>query len=382
MRAGIRSETLVIAKDSTGTLWATWTRGERRPNASTRSTPSTATTIWSPPAALPFPGAATSDDDISSIIAFTVSGQERIGVLWSNQAADRRTTSRGNRTGCVRRLDPRDGARPHTEQPEPGRRPHEPQDRLERQGLRRREDEQLGSSQPQELLVVRQPGGAWSATRSPGSATAPPGDHRARRPGRRAPRLHDRATQRQRRRHGRRRHLREDLADVLDLVPDWGGDGGHPRQRQPEHERRDLDEAERQRHDRDRRPRLQQQHQGLLASPGGRHAVDPPDAEFTGTPTSGQFPVPVTFDNTSTGTAPLTYAWNFDDPGSGASNTSTAKNPSHTYNAAGDYTVSLTVTNMAGSDVRTRTDYIHVTAPPPPVAAFSGAPGRAPRRWR
>ncbi|HQJ88287.1 MAG TPA: PKD domain-containing protein, partial [Methanoregulaceae archaeon] len=49
---------------------------------------------------------------------------------------------------------------------------------------------------------------------------------------------------------------------------------------------------------------------------------------------------------------------------------STSRNPSCTYGTAGTYTVRLTVTNAAGSDTMTRTDYITVT-PAAPVAAFS-----------
>src|SRR4029077_2826030 len=52
----------------------------------------------------------------------------------------------------------------------------------------------------------------------------------------------------------------------------------------------------------------------------------------------------VTFANGSTGSAPLTYAWNFGDGG-----TSAAQNPTHTYAVAGNYVVSLTVSNSAGT---------------------------------
>ncbi len=54
-----------------------------------------------------------------------------------------------------------------------------------------------------------------------------------------------------------------------------------------------------------------------------------------------------TFTNQSTGTD-LTFTWDFGD---GA--TSTDPNPSHTYGAAGSYTVTLTATNNLGSDVAT-----------------------------
>jgi PKD repeat protein len=50
------------------------------------------------------------------------------------------------------------------------------------------------------------------------------------------------------------------------------------------------------------------------------------------------------FTNTSTGTG-LSFVWNFGD----GSPTSTEENPSHTYAAAGTYTVSLTATNVLGS---------------------------------
>ncbi len=51
-------------------------------------------------------------------------------------------------------------------------------------------------------------------------------------------------------------------------------------------------------------------------------------------------------------------AWNFGD---GA--TSTEKNPTHTYTAEGDYTVTLTVSNGTDNDIETKTNYISVTAP-------------------
>ncbi|MEX1171243.1 MAG: DNRLRE domain-containing protein [Chloroflexota bacterium] len=75
----VRSETLVIAKDSTGKLWATWEQGGKI--WINRST--TADDAWGTPFAMP--GAVdVNGDDISSIIAF---GGNRIGVMWSNQNA-------------------------------------------------------------------------------------------------------------------------------------------------------------------------------------------------------------------------------------------------------------------------------------------------------
>ncbi len=93
-----------------------------------------------------------------------------------------------------------------------------------------------------------------------------------------------------------------------------------------------------------------------------------PTADFAGTPTSGQYPLNVVFTDLSSG-GPTSWSWTFGDGGS-----STAQNPSHTYTAVGTYSVSLTVSNSEGSDSVTMTDYITVTAPPAPTAAFSGSP--------
>jgi trimeric autotransporter adhesin len=102
-----------------------------------------------------------------------------------------------------------------------------------------------------------------------------------------------------------------------------------------------------------------------------------PVADFTGTPTTGDAPLNVTFSNASTGN-PTSWSWNFGDPGSGSANTSTAQNPSHTYGANGTYTVTLTVTNATGSDTKTRTGYVKVGTAP--TAAFTATPtsGAAP----
>lgn len=58
---------------------------------------------------------------------------------------------------------------------------------------------------------------------------------------------------------------------------------------------------------------------------------------------------PVQFtDTTNTyGQAITSWAWNFGDPGSGATNTSTLQNPTHPY-SAGTYTITLTVTTQNG----------------------------------
>jgi PKD repeat protein len=87
--------------------------------------------------------------------------------------------------------------------------------------------------------------------------------------------------------------------------------------------------------------------------------VGAPVANFTGTPTSGLIPLTVAFTDTSTGT-PTGWRWTFGDIGAG--NTSTLRNPSHTYTVPGTYSVNLTVSNAGGSNSLVRTGYITVNS--------------------
>jgi len=100
-----------------------------------------------------------------------------------------------------------------------------------------------------------------------------------------------------------------------------------------------------------------------------------PVAAFSASPTSGIMPLKVSFTDKSTG-APTSWKWSFGD-----GTYSTQKNPAHTYSKAGNYTVSLKVTNAAGTNTKTIKNYITVkTAPQKPIAAFSAAPtsGKSP----
>ncbi len=74
-----------------------------------------------------------------------------------------------------------------------------------------------------------------------------------------------------------------------------------------------------------------------------------PTANFT-YPTAACLPASGLAQFTYTGTmsAGQTYLWNFGDATSGAANTSTLANPTHTYTNTGSYTVTVTVTNTNG----------------------------------
>jgi PKD repeat protein len=98
-------------------------------------------------------------------------------------------------------------------------------------------------------------------------------------------------------------------------------------------------------------------------------------ADFSASPVSGSAPLAVTFTDQSTGGV-TSWSWDFGD----GSPASTVQNPSHTYNAEGTYTVSLTATGPGGSNTKTRINYISVSAAPPlpPVAGFSASPTSGP----
>lgn len=85
--------------------------------------------------------------------------------------------------------------------------------------------------------------------------------------------------------------------------------------------------------------------------------TEKPVAGFDAYVTSGTAPFNVVFLDESKG-EPTSWDWDFGD---GA--TSTQRDPEHTYSEPGSYTVKLTATNDAGSDEKTKYDYITVEGP-------------------
>lgn len=94
-----------------------------------------------------------------------------------------------------------------------------------------------------------------------------------------------------------------------------------------------------------------------------------PTASFTANPATGVAPLSVTFNNTTTGSTPMTWAWDFNEDNV---TDSTAQNPTHVFNTADTYTVELTATNSVNSSTTTRNV---VVTEAPPSQEFVGNPG-------
>lgn len=82
-----------------------------------------------------------------------------------------------------------------------------------------------------------------------------------------------------------------------------------------------------------------------------------PVADFSASPTSGPVPLTVAFTDHSRGWI-TQYFWEFGD-----GDTSTAKDPEHTYDAPGTYTVRLTVRGPGGESTKMKRDLIHGQRP-------------------
>ena len=100
-----------------------------------------------------------------------------------------------------------------------------------------------------------------------------------------------------------------------------------------------------------------------------------PLADFVADIATGSWPLTVQFTDQSTG-ARTTYSWDFGD-----GDASPEQNPSHPYTAAGDYTVTLTVSGPGGDDTEVKESYIHVSEPPICECAMLPDATTIPRGW-
>jgi PGF-pre-PGF domain-containing protein len=97
-----------------------------------------------------------------------------------------------------------------------------------------------------------------------------------------------------------------------------------------------------------------------------------PVSNFSANVTEGAVPLTVNFTDLSLN-SPDSWEWDFGD-----GNNSTSRNPIHSYVSSGTYNVSLNATNIAGSDITTKTAYINVYIAPVANLTASVTSGTAP----
>jgi PKD domain len=363
------TETLVIDKDSTGRLWATWIQ-ESRVFVNHTTTRDTA---WGMPYVVPGPRGATTllrpPDDISSVVHF---GADRIGVMWSNQAD-------GNFWFAVHADGTDDTAASWSVAAVPAGASTDDHMNLKADAAGRVfaavKTSEIAAARPLILLLVRAPNGAWTSHtvgRVSDSHTRPIvllDEQHAR--------IHVLATCP----HppiasgqgGGDICEKTSPAGVISFASGPGRPviraGGRPGMNDVTSTKQSVDAAS-----------------GLVAL--ANHAATSrywhadvalgaparPAASFTATPSSGPAPLTVHFTDTSTN-APAAWRWTFGD----GSRAATEQSPTHVYAAPGTYTVALRATNAAGSNTATSAGAITVSAAAPPAPA---PPATGPRATR
>jgi PKD repeat protein len=364
----VSSESLTLDKDSTGTIWATWTQVAGTGAAATAVVYVNSTTgadgAWSTPFVVPTTGGVNPDvapDDISAVVAF----RGRTGVLWSNQRDGNVYWSMHNDT------DPRTTwtgriARQGTD---------EADDHLNIKSLQSDQAgrvfavvktslDTLGSSapsDPQIRLLTFQPGaGTWSATTFGTIADC-----------------HTRPQLVLDETHQRVLVVATGPTAVGECTATGAGSVylktapmGNPSFAPGVGEAIIRDAAS------DNLNNVTTTKQSVTDSSGlvllaGNSATErywhadislgavsaAPTSSFASSVTSGEAPVKVSYTDTSTG-SPTSWAWDFGD-----GTTSTERNPAHTFSAAGEFTVRLVASNAAGNGVAA-TSTLTVTAPP------------------
>jgi len=102
---------------------------------------------------------------------------------------------------------------------------------------------------------------------------------------------------------------------------------------------------------------------------GGPPAAGTPTADFSAFPTAGGAPLDVSFSDLSN-PLPTGWSWDFGDGGS-----SSIQHPDHQYTTPGEYSVSLTATNINGSHTRVLPKLIAVPEPSGPAGLAAGIVG-------
>jgi PKD repeat protein len=366
-----KTETLVIDKDSTGKLWATWTQGSQV--MMNRTT--TGDAAWGAPFVLPVSGATKlSSDDISSVVAF---GGNKIGVMWSSQTSSAMyfavhadgqadATWQQSRTAIAGPNYADDHINLKSLQAVGGRVFAAVKTSLD-------DVPNPSPNAPQIMLLSRDPAtGDWSS-----AVFGRIGDH-----------------------HTRPIVMIDETNRVLHMFATAPVTGGTIYEKTSPLDSisfpsgqgtpviRDattvnVNNATSTKQNVTSRTGIVVLASNDSSSGSYWHAYESiqgqsPVADFSASPTSGEAPLNVSFTDSSTGN-PTSWSWDFGD-----GTTSTAQSPSHTYTTAGTYTVKLSASNGSGSDTKTRADYITVdpssTPPTAPTADFSASPtsGTAP----
>jgi PKD repeat protein len=335
-------ETLVIAKDSTGQLWATWQQGGKIWVNSTLCTPACNDASWG--TSFVISSTAVKGDDISSVIAF---GGNKIGVLWSDQSAARDVFG-------IHADDQADNVWSFENALQgPGLADDHINLKTDATGrvFAAVKTSRSASADPLTMLLVRGPAGGWSsavfgrvqdhhtrpiveideangivhmfATSPESSGTifekTSPINSISFPTGLGTPIIKDADAK-----VNNATSTKQNVGPSTGLVVLASGSATH--------------------------------YWHNFFTLGGGGGPVPPTAAFTASPTSGTAPLAVAFTDTSSG-SPTSWAWDFQNDGTVDS---TAQNPTFTYTTPNSYTVKLTVSNTAGSNSLTKTNYITV----------------------
>jgi PKD repeat protein len=346
-----KSETLVIDKDSTGTLWATWTQGSRVfVNHSVGGNDAT----WGTPFIVPGAGTTLTSDDISSLIHF---GANKIGVMWSNQA-DHHVYFSVHVDGTS------DAAASWATEVVPTGATSDDHINLKTDSDGRVyaavKTSETTKTRPLILLLVRSTTGTWTSTTYGTVANS-----------------HTRSIVLLDEQHGLI-HMFATCPQPPNTSGQSGGDicektapmsnpsfaPGIGTAVISEARSPDMNDATSTKQNVDSATGIVVMANNATSKTYWhmQESLGTPTATltagFTATPTSGTAPLSVQFTDTSTG-SPTSFSWSFGDGG-----TSTAGSPVHTYMVAGTYTVTETVGDAAGdTDTVTRTNLITVSAP-------------------
>ncbi len=347
----VRSETLVIDREPSGRLWATWVQGGQVMVTHT----TTADTAWSAPFALPVAGSDASSDDISAVVAYR---SDRIGILWSNQDDNTMSFAYHLNSSPPGTWSAREIAYTGTNAADDHLDLAPVQD-VGGRVLAAVKTSRSGSAVLTHLLD-RSPTGTWT------SHTYGLGTDNHTRPiavvDSEHQRVHMFATSGQ---AGGSIYEKTAPLSAIDFPAGSGTpvltDASSADVNNVTSTKQTVSSATGlvvvATNDSTRRYWT---HYDPLGGSGPGPGPVTPSASFTRAPASGTAPLDVAFTDTSTG-SPTSWSWNFGDGG-----TSTARHPNHRYTAPGTYTVSLTATNAAGSDTVTQTGSVTVTAAPPP----------------